>query len=62
MFQSPIPLTGKVHIDGDTSLVGTVTAITFRHPANRPMYEVSWIANGVAQTASIEEYRLTAAV
>lgn len=52
-------LCNAVKIDGDPSLKAVVTAILVRVPDNWPMYECSWISDGNAKTAWIEEWRLS---
>ena len=56
----------RVIVDGDTSLVGIVTAILVRGKdfgGERYtfifQYEVSWFHNGESKTSWIEEYRLS---
>jgi len=47
----------RVIIDGDGSVIATVTAVVWR--AHRePLYELSWISNGQSQTAWVEEPRI----
>lgn len=48
----------RVHIDGDTSMTGVITAFQFRE-TRLPIYEVSYIHNGGAQAPWVEEWRLT---
>lgn len=48
----------RVIVDGDPSIKGTITAVTFRANQSVPTYEVSFIHNGAQQTPSVEEYRL----
>lgn len=50
-------LKDQVLIDGDKSLVGTVTAFSWR--GGDVQVEVSWIHNGAAQAAWIQEWRLS---
>ena len=54
----PFELGAKVHIDGDASIVGTLTAVTFRD-AGFMQYEVCWLHNGDAKSAFIDLPRLT---
>ena len=49
-----------VLIDGDTSLVGRVTAFSWRDGASETV-EISWIHNGTAQIAWMQPYRLSLA-
>lgn len=55
-YEAQFAIGERVIIDGDSSLVGTVTAAFFRGPA--VLIEVSWVINGDAKSASIEEFRL----
>jgi hypothetical protein len=48
----------RVYIDGCKDLIGVITAVQWRHPAVIN-YEVSWVSNGKAESALIEEWRLT---
>lgn len=48
----------RVLIDGDTSIVGLVTAFQFRGDRGEPIVEVSWVHNGDVKTAWFEEWRL----
>lgn len=50
----------KVFIDGFRDLKGIVTGILFRE-TRIPTYEVSWVHNGVATIAWVEQYRLESA-
>jgi hypothetical protein len=50
----------RVIIDGDASVVGVISAVQFRM-TREPLYEVSYMHNGVAQASWIEEWRLEAA-
>jgi ribosome modulation factor len=49
-----------VHIDGDTSIKGYVTAIMFRE-TEASTYEVQWLHNGDNRTAWLVGWRLSAA-
>ena len=60
-LESKFDLGSYVHIDSDHSSKGVVTAIIWRAMYGVPVYEVSWIANGVPQSPAIEELRLIAA-
>jgi hypothetical protein len=61
-FDSEFRAKDRVMIDADRSLVGTVTAFSFR-PGTRgginALVEVSFVHNGESRTAWIEETRLT---
>lgn len=56
-FTSDFDIRDRVVIDGDTSLIGTITAVQFRL-TREPVYEVSFIHNGQAQSPWIEGWRL----
>lgn len=58
-FQSDIGITTKVIIDGDKSIVGTITAVIFRQAG--VSYEVSYIHNGQSYSPYIEAWRVTRA-
>jgi hypothetical protein len=49
----------RVHIDGDVSIVATVTAILWRSTVTQ--LEVSWVHCGDIKTFWLEEWRLTKA-
>ena len=51
----------NVCIDGDKSLVAVVTACVLR-AEKLNVYDVSFVHNGVPQTFSIDEFRLSSAV
>jgi hypothetical protein len=55
-YESLFAIQDKVYIDGDQSLVVTVTAVVWRN--EKPSIEVSWISDQ-AKTAWIEPWRLT---
>lgn len=57
-FDSSFALGQLVAIDGDDSIVGTITGFTFR-TTRAPLIEVSWFHNGELKTGWIEESRLT---
>jgi len=50
-------LAEKVIIDGDKSIIGVVTAVTFRTTGTT--IEVGWIHNGQANSGWFEEWRLS---
>lgn len=52
-------ITEKVTIDDCKDLVGVITAVMAEGTKLSPSYRVSWIHNGSAQHAWIEEWRLT---
>ncbi len=54
--QSEFSLGERVYIDGCQSLVGIVTAVTWRHP-EIINYEVSWVHNGESKSVVIEGWR-----
>ncbi|RAI42648.1 hypothetical protein [Rhodoplanes roseus] len=56
-FESRFALFQRVTIDGDVSIVGTVTALCFRG-TRQTVAEVSWFHNGDAKTGWFEEERL----
>lgn len=60
-FESRFKFDDRVTIDGDDSIVGTITGFCFR-TTRSPTAEVSWFHNGDAKTGWIEESRLTLAV
>jgi hypothetical protein len=47
----------RVIIDGDTSVVGVITGVQFRM-IREPLYEVSYMHNGISQAPWVEEWRL----
>lgn len=50
----------RVIIDGDRSLVATLTAILIRgHLGNITQFEVSYFHNGDSKSAWVENYRVT---
>lgn len=55
---APFSFGEKVIIDGDVSLVGTITAFKFRK--SFLLCEVSYFNNGKSECAEIEDWRLTA--
>ena len=60
-FSSDLEPWAKVIIDGDQSLVGTVTCYQFRPTSDggiNQMVEVAYIHNGAAQCVWIERPRL----
>ena len=59
-MESQFTVSARVYIDGCHNLVGTVTAVIWRHP-EIVNYEVSWMANGDSKCAVIEGWRLSAA-
>lgn len=58
-FKSSFAIGDRVLIDGCRDLVGRVTAYLWRSTGCQ--IEVSWIHNGTAQSAWIDDWRLTAA-
>lgn len=50
-----------MHVDGDQGIKGVVTAIIWQGRGDFPMYEVSWITNGVPQAPYVGQDRLTPA-
>jgi hypothetical protein len=62
-FVSQFAPRDRAVIDGDESLIGTVTAFQFRPSSDRSgnnvMVEVSYVHNGEAKVAWVEEDRLT---
>jgi hypothetical protein len=59
-YASDFRLAEQVHIDGDRSINGFVTAVLFREP-DPPTYEVQWLHNGDNKVAWFVGWRLTAA-
>ena len=57
-YSSPFALMDRVHIDGDTSLRGHVTALCWRSEDDHTV-EVSWMHNGVSYAAWFQAWRLT---
>jgi hypothetical protein len=57
-LNSPWALGDPVHIDGDISITGYVTAVLFRL-TEPPTCEVQWMHNGGAQTAWFADWRLS---
>lgn len=55
-FESKWKYRDRVIIDGDTSIIGVVTGFQFR--IGYLIVEVSWVHDGAAQTAWLEEWRL----
>jgi hypothetical protein len=51
-------LRDAVHIDGDTSITGYVTAILFR-VNDPPTYEVQWMHNGDNKIGWFTDWRLS---
>ena len=49
-----------VQIDGQSDIIGRITAITFRVANDTPyaLYQVDWLHNGTNYTHSIEDWRL----
>lgn len=64
--RKPVPylakfaLRDRVTMDGCADLIGTITAATFRTGSSIE-YEVSWMHNGDAKSAYVQEFRLTEA-
>lgn len=56
-FRAPFLHGDKIHIDGDTSIVATVTAVLWRSTITQ--VEVSWVHCGDVKTAWLEEWRLS---
>jgi hypothetical protein len=63
IFEAEFGFGDRVWIDGDRSLTATVVAVSFSGGFDRAriQYEVSWIANGVAQVAWVDQFRLSLA-
>lgn len=59
-FVSDWRLSQRVHIDGDTSIIATVTGFCFRL-SRQPTVEVSYFHNGDSKSAWVEETRLSSA-
>lgn len=59
VVELPCPFGTKVHIDGDTSIKGTVTGIIF-YPHGMQI-EVAWFANGDAKSGWFGEARVSRA-
>ena len=57
-YSSPFALMDRVHIDGDTSLRGHVTALCWRSEDGHTV-EVSWMHNGISYAAWFQAWRLT---
>lgn len=58
-FNSAIDVEAKVLIDGDKSIVATVTAVIFRKLSTS--YEVSYLHNGSLYSPTVEDWRITRA-
>ena len=56
-IKTDFDLHDKVYIDDDTSITGTITAITVK--PFEMVYEVSWFSNGTAHNAWFDRCRLT---
>jgi hypothetical protein len=56
-FECKRDIKERVIIDGDASVVGVISAVQFRL-TREPLYEVSYMHNGVAQAPWVEEWRL----
>jgi hypothetical protein len=56
-FESAFDFRDRVTIDGDGSLIATVTGFFFRE--GMLLVECCWLANGDSRQANIEEWRLT---
>lgn len=59
-FESPFDMGQRVVVDGDDSLVGTITAFTFRF-GDYYVVEVSYVHNGDSKHTDVEPWRLKAA-
>ena len=57
VYHSVYKLGDWVYIDDDTSIKGVVTTVQFSTEKS-PLLEVSWMHNGTAQSAWIQEWRL----
>lgn len=57
-YGSEFEIGDQVLIDGDVSLHGTVTAITFRVKGYVSI-EISYLHHGDAKTATVEEFRVS---
>lgn len=57
-FQSKYSIQDRVIIDADRHLAGYITAVQFRQTRG-PLYGVSYVHNGDAKEAWIEEWRLS---
>lgn len=53
----PYPLGGRVTVDGDDSIKGTVTGFCVRD-GGRLQVEVSYFHNGESKACWVEDYRL----
>lgn len=58
-YYSPFTLQQQVHIDDDSSITASVTAITFRTTLECQI-ECSWIQDGQSRVALIEAWRIKA--
>ena len=56
-LESKFDVGGKVHIDGDRAITGTITLIEWRG-FGVVRYEVSWLHNGDAKFCVFDEARL----
>lgn len=57
-FSSKFEFNDEVTVGQDTAIKAVVTGFMFR-TTRAPMVEISYFHNGVAQTAMVEEGRLT---
>ena len=60
IYQSEWAIGDHVNIDGDTSITGRVTGISFRYDDGHTL-EVAWLHNGESRRAYFEHWRLTRA-
>jgi hypothetical protein len=58
MIDAEFSVRDRVYIDGCTSIVGVVTAVTWRS-AGVVNYEVSWFCDGESKHDIIEGWRLS---
>ena len=60
VIESKFSIGDRVIIDGCKSLIGVVTAITWRNP-HIINCEISWVCNGESKRDVVESWRLTLA-
>jgi hypothetical protein len=57
-YHSAFAIFDRVTIDGDHSIVGTVTSLAFSRSTQEATLEISWFANGDAKSAWVDECRV----